>query len=140
MIEISCVYKITNDVNNKVYIGATRFSLRKRWKEHLSDAGREDRCDRPLYKAINEYGAEKFHISIIEKCNDDVLFEREKFWIEQYGSYLDGYNATYGGQGKPCVDYDMIVHTYMRCNQINETAKTLGIDPDTVKRHCKKVV
>lgn len=134
VIEISCVYKITNDVNNKVYIGVTRFSLRKRWNEHLSDARRDDRCNRPLYKAINKYGAEKFHISIIEKCNDDVLFEREKFWIEKYGSYLDGYNATYGGQGKQCVDYDIIIHTYMRCNQVNETAKILGVDPYTVRK------
>ena len=38
--------------------------------------------------------------------------EREKYWIEYYGSFKNGYNATVGGDGKPYIDYDLVVATY----------------------------
>ena len=65
----SRIYKIVNDVNSKVYVGKTTFTLEKRFKEHLSDATKRVEEQRPLYNAINKYGAEHFSIVLIEECD-----------------------------------------------------------------------
>ena len=85
----------------------------------------------------------------------DYPEEREKYWIEKYGSFKNGYNATLGGDGKHYLDYDLICKSYKE-NGYNQkkTAEILGISPDSVKnaliakKHpiiknptaCKKVV
>jgi hypothetical protein len=53
-----------------------------------------------LYDAINKYGSENFSIEEVEECSPEVLNDREVYWIEQYGSFKNGYNATRGGEGK----------------------------------------
>ena len=46
------IYKITNQLNNKVYIGKTVESLEERWKEHQLESRKPIRSSRPLYAAI----------------------------------------------------------------------------------------
>ena len=125
------IYKITNDINNKIYIGKTNFSIEKRWKEHLKTYKRESIEKRPLYNAMNKYGIEHFHIEQIEETDNPE--EREKYWIEYYGSFKNGYNATIGGDGKPYIDYDLVVATYKELKSIIDTAKKLNICEDSVK-------
>ena len=104
------IYKITNDVNGKVYIGKTLHSVEKRWKEHIQDSKRERTEKRPLYRAMNKYGIEHFHVEAIEECPVEVSEEREAFWIKEYNSFgKDGYNATTGGDGKPYVHRELIL-------------------------------
>ena len=104
------IYQIVNDVNNKVYIGKTEFSIEKRFKEHCSDAFRERNEKRPLYAAMRKYGIEHFHIELIEETDNPE--EREIYWIEEKQSFKNGYNATLGGDGKKFIDYDLVLHTY----------------------------
>ena len=99
------IYKIENNLNGKIYIGATTQSVEDRWKQHLSERNRSGH--RPLYKAMNKYGIENFSVKIIEETNN--LEERERYWIEYYRSFKYGYNATFGGQGKTYVDHDIIL-------------------------------
>ena len=73
------IYKITNEVNNKVYIGKTLFSIDKRFKQHKEDSQKENEEIRPLYRAMKKYGIEKFHIEKIEECPLELLSEREKY-------------------------------------------------------------
>ena len=54
------IYKITNRINQKVYIGQTSFSVEKRWKEHVQDINKH--LDRPLYRALSKYGIENFSV------------------------------------------------------------------------------
>lgn len=126
------IYKIENDINGKLYIGKTEFSIEKRFKEHLNDAFREGKGKRPLYSAIRKYGIEHFHISLIEETG--IPEEREVYWIEYYGSFKNGYNATLGGDGKRYLDYDIIVATYQELKSITDTAKQLHIDTHTISR------
>lgn len=56
------VYKIINDLNNKIYIGQTSFSVEERFKQHLRDAKKDKVKNRPLYSAIRKYGPIHFHI------------------------------------------------------------------------------
>ena len=97
------IYKITNLINNKVYIGKTLETLETRWKQHKKDSTRF--LNRPLYRAMNKYGIENFIIEIIETPMLEVLSERECYWIEYYNSFHFGYNATKGGDGKILYDY-----------------------------------
>lgn len=90
------IYKITNDVNNKIYIGLTTQTIDIRWRKHLENA---NYVDYYLYRAMRKYGIEHFHIEMVEKIDDEMLPEREQYWINFYDSYLNGYNMTRGGEG-----------------------------------------
>lgn len=126
------VYKITNDINGKIYIGQTTRSIERRWNEHCRDMYRRNMEKRPLYRAMNKYGVKHFHIEQIEECSLEEVGEREKYWIEYYHSFKDGYNATLGGDGTIYTDYDLVVATYNELGFINKTAEKLGIDTHTV--------
>ena len=72
------IYKITNDINNKIYIGKTlHTTIEERFKEHCADSTRRRIEQRPLYAAMRKYGIEQFEISIIEECDDSLLNEKE---------------------------------------------------------------
>lgn len=128
------IYKITNKINGKIYIGKTMGTIEKRWKEHLKDSKRERSEKRPLYRAINKYGKENFTIEQVEECAYDILNERECYWIEYYGSFKNGYNATIGGDGKRYLDYELIYKTYLATKSVRETAELCNCDKDSVQR------
>ena len=95
------IYKITNNLNGKIYIGKTNFTIEKRWKEHCQDYQKDCLNKRPLYSAMKKYGIENFFIEEVERLETpQQAEEREKYWIEYYGSFKYGYNATKGGDGK----------------------------------------
>lgn len=89
------IYCITNIINGKQYIGQTKCELNKRWKEHLYEAKKYN--TRPLYRALNKYGASNFKIKILEECPVEKLNDRESYWIERLNTFSEGYNATSGG-------------------------------------------
>lgn len=125
------IYKITNLINNKVYIGQTSFSLSKRWQEHIKDS---ERFDRPLYRAFHKYGIENFNIELIEET--DSPNEREVYWIKSYNAFHNGYNATMGGEGRPydftAKELETIITMYNKNYSVNDIAVTIGHDRDTV--------
>lgn len=135
---MSYIYKITNKVNGKTYVGNTAFSIKKRWREHCADAKKSKCADRPLYRAMNKYGIDSFEVSIIEQCEPDIAQDREKYWIEALKTFKYGYNDTKGGNGKQYIDYDIVVATYNNVKSKSETARVLGISIDSVVDILKK--
>lgn len=133
------IYKITNDINQKIYIGKTEFTIEKRFQEHCKDAFRDRNEKRPLYAAMRKYGIEHFHIELIEETTNPE--EREIYWIEYYGSFKNGYNATLGGDGKSYIDYDLVVATYEEVKNIAEVARMLKVSSDSVSHilHIRKI-
>ena len=139
------IYKITNDVNGKMYIGKTELvNPEKRWKEHLQDCKKE-RCEkRPLYAAMNKYGEEHFYFEVIEKTDtSDNTCEREQYWINELRTYVgfkdcNGYNATLGGDGKAYLnlDEDEVVryHIEEAYYMATNTAKHFNVDPQTIRK------
>lgn len=103
------IYKLTNQINNKSYIGLTTNTLSQRLAQHAYEA--KHGTDRPLYRAIRKYGIEAFSAEIIDTAtNLDELKEKEQYWIEYYNTYGangQGYNATKGGDVRthPSVPY-----------------------------------
>lgn len=126
------IYKITNNINNKVYIGKTAFSIDQRFKKHCYDAFRDENEHRPLYAAIRKYGVDNFSISLIEET--DKPEEREKYWIEYYGSFKNGYNATLGGDGRRYLDYELILSTFRTTKSAEETARLCNCCPEQVRK------
>lgn len=127
------IYKITNKINNKIYIGKTLKTIEERWKEHCKDYKKDSEEKRPLYSAMKKYGIENFKIEEIEKCNINIVNEREKYWIEYYSSFKNGYNATKGGDGKAYADYDLIYSLWKENKNMLEIQNILGYSIDTIR-------
>ena len=102
------IYKITNKINGKSYIGKST-NINKRWLTHRSlDYGRSP--EKTLYKAFIKYGLNNFSFEIIEEMNskeyEELGNERENYWINYYNTFQNGYNETLGGDGgRTCEDY-----------------------------------
>lgn len=95
------IYKVTNKVNGKVYIGQTKTSLKDRMWRHKGTYLHKNYTHLSFYKALKEYGLDSFDWEVIETVRTiEELNEREKYWIRQYNSFGDGgYNSTRGGNG-----------------------------------------
>jgi len=91
------IYKITNKINNKLYIGLTTMTLKGRWSCHKAEAKIGNKT--PLYKAIRKYGEDNFIIEQIDIANNQQeLEEKEIYWIMHFKSLSpNGYNLTEGG-------------------------------------------
>lgn len=120
MIKICGIYKITNKVNNKCYIGQSK-DIIKRWKTEY----KWHKLNNHLQSAFNKYGLENFDFEIIEECEPSLLNEREKFWINVYNSFDRnfGYNKTLGGAGTPGRTFVMTEETKNKIRLANTGRK-----------------
>ena len=112
---MGCIYKIVNNINGKIYIGQTRISESQRWQQHVWHANNESNDDSLLLcRAIKKYGKENFTRSILEQCNNDLLNEREEYWIAYYDATNRsvGYNIALGGEGHSKYTDDEILQYY----------------------------
>lgn len=133
------VYKITNKINNKIYIGLTSKTLEERWYQHYKDAiAYKD--DYAFHAAIRKYGKENFNVEEIENnLTEEQAKEKEIYYIKFYNSYIkdNGYNMTFGGdlnthlkgENSPCAkiteqDFwniiDLLQNTILSYNEIIE--------------------
>ena len=122
------IYKIINDINDKVYVGKTMNSIEKRFKEHCADSTRRDEENRPLYRAMNKYGIEHFSIHLIEECPDEEASAREQYWIGFYKGYTNGYNATRGGDGKAYIDVSELLRLWELGKSLSEISEIVHHD------------
>lgn len=97
-LNVAQIYKIENDINDKVYIGQTTQGIRIRYRQHL-DKVRDTSDHTRLHSAMRELGVEHFSCVLLEECNELDLDNREKYWINYFDSYNNGYNMTSGGNG-----------------------------------------
>ena len=94
------IYKITNVATGKSYIGYTKFTLEKRWGNHLKCLKRG--VNRKLYDAMRKYGIENFEMETIDEITDatqDECLQLETLYIAVFDAVENGYNMTYGGLG-----------------------------------------
>lgn len=91
-----CVYLIRNLINGKVYVGQTKdFDRRK--ADHLYNSNRGS--EKPLYYSMRKHGTDNFTFEVLEECADDLINEREQYWVAHFDSFNPerGYNLTCGG-------------------------------------------
>lgn len=135
------IYKVTNKINGKVYIGKTVHSVERRMLEHKNES-KTNTFGRPFHCAIQKYGFDNFSVETLEEVDNSILDSREMFWISFYRSYVgftgsNGYNATKGGDGTLKVDYWQIVSDYLKTGCKENTAKYFGVCVETVRNACK---
>ena len=105
------IYKITNSVNGKMYVGQTvaeilnhnayrPFGMHKRFKQHVCEANRKNKYECTyLNNAIRKYGADAFTVELIETCLFENADERETYYIINLNTiYPNGYNLKIGGK------------------------------------------
>ncbi len=94
------IYKITNTISNKLYIGETSCkNPQERWRRHKETIKRGIGCP-ALRDAVNKYGIEHFTFEIIRECNLEERFDLERALIKEYNTQVpNGYNILPGGEG-----------------------------------------
>jgi len=113
---MACIYKITNTINNKIYIGQTKYSMESRFAKHSSNSrsSKESYKRLYLYKSINKHGLDNFKVETIVEgnFNKTILDELEKHYIRLYNSTnpTKGYNSCPGGNSS----------TYIRTEEIKD--------------------
>ena len=133
------IYKITNLINNKVYIGQSVY-IEQRWRQHRYAANSGN--DHYLYRAIRKYGIKNFSFTVIEQCAQDLLNEREQYWIKQYKSNDSnyGYNLTAGGQSLARTCYKLTleqvkeIHKKLLTMTQQDIAKEYNVDQSVISR------
>lgn len=100
------IYKITNQLNGKCYIGQS-IDIKTRWIQHLY-CGKNNFQKGKLYPAMFQEGIENFTFEVLEKCDlsQEELNNKERYWIQYYNSFNNGYNSTPGGQGEDSWQYN----------------------------------
>ena len=93
----SGIYKITNLLDGKVYIGQSK-NIKERWSKHKQCARGSDKNTR-LYQAMRKDGLENFSFEIVELCPVEQLNEKEWYYICQFNSLNEeyGYNMSTRG-------------------------------------------
>lgn len=132
---IGYIYKITNRVNNKVYIGQTHFTVEHRFKQHIKNFNIEHR-QQALYKAFAKYGIDNFSAETLEAVDVEKLNEREIYWIAYYDSFKNGYNLTLGGDGRlyswTDSQYEEIKSLYLSGFTSKKIAELYKVSPYTI--------
>ena len=139
------IYKITNIVNGKIYIGQTMRTIPIRWSEHIRDSGiiqNVKSCSKHisiLHQAIKKYGAESFTVEKVEECNEKCLNDRERYWIKFYHSCENGYNIyKSSNQYKKCSNEELL-ELWNVGMSMKEIGKTLGVHSETVAKRLKNI-
>lgn len=138
------IYKITNNINGKMYIGQTiSYPPELRWKEHIKSSKREDCKNRCLYRAINKYKLENFTFEVIEEVDNHDLDIKEQYYINIYRTFVgfkdcNGYNMTLGGESGCTKIFDekevVLYHIVYANYNIGETAKHFETEINTIKK------
>ena len=135
------IYKRTSP-SGKYYIGKTVGLEKDRWKNHIKEAldERSDTYNTILCKAIRKYGGKNFTVEILEdNIPDNLLSEREKYYIEKYQSFYFeypniGYNLTRGGDGATLYSDEQIFSLWEEGLSINQICKIVGCTRVTVRK------
>ena len=130
------IYKITNKVNNKIYVGQTVKTVEKRFQQHKNNSNKSYFSQIVLYKAFNKYGIDNFICEEIEEIPNELLDEREKYWINYYDIYFNGYNSTLGGRATPLYNWDVddIIEKYFVLKSARKVAEVIGCDHSTIDK------
>ena len=113
------IYKYQNKENGKIYVGQS-INIEKRHKQHLYDAKYNPFSSTGIDVAIYYEGIDNFTFEVIEECPVEQLDDRERYWINYYDSYNNGYNRTSGGKVVRGEEHGMAILTYDQVWEIRE--------------------
>ena len=79
--QICGVYKITNIINGKIYVGSSK-DIEDRWWHHKYELNSRIHKNTHLQNAWNKYKEHNFIFEIIEECSPQIQFEREQYYLD----------------------------------------------------------
>ena len=136
------VYKITNKINNKIYIGQTTETIEKRFKRHC---GYQLQDNTYIHRAIKKYGKNNFYIEKIDEAkNQQELNEKELYWIKYYQSDKKGYNlkSTIGKCGGDTLsnhkNIDIIKQKISESKKLDKNPQSVKIKAINIKENIEK--
>ena len=118
------IYKWTNLINQQAYIGQAK-DIEIRKSRHIQIYNRilkgEDipQKNYPLYRAMIKYSIENFSFEILEECLIEELNNKEKYWVNYYDTFFNGYNQTLGGDASIQAPKENIIGIF---NDLKNTA------------------
>ena len=130
------IYKFTNKINNKSYIGQS-VNINRRYKEH-KNIYRENTI---FHDALIEFGFSNFIFTIVEECKINELNDKEIYYIKKYNTlFPNGYNVSSGGSNgahpnkiKHIKDIDEIINLLKTTNMSNlDIGKLYGVSDQTI--------
>ena len=131
------IYKITNNLNGKSYIGQTIQNVKERFYQHCAVKCSQAVLNMAIHKAINKYGKSNFTVQVIEEVESVYLNDRERYWIKYYNSYNNGYNSTKGGQDGiklfKNLDIESIIREYKSGKSLRRICNICNVDKQTIK-------
>ena len=138
------IYKITNLINKKVYIGSAATSFRQRWNEHRTSLNTGKHYNRHLLSAWKKYGREVFRFDILCFCKPEDCITEEQRFIDKYNSYKQdkGYNiCPIAGKNVLGMKHapDAKSRSQERREAISNRIKECWADPEYKKRMSKQI-
>ena len=131
------IYKITNTINGKSYIGQTIQNVKERFYQHCATKCSKAVSNMAIHRAIKKYGKSNFTVEVIEEIDSANLNDRERYQIKYYNSYNNGYNSTKGGQDGCKSFKDLDVESIIKEYNTGKSLRTLGtifkVDKQTIK-------
>jgi len=144
----SGIYKITNDVNGKFYIGSAK-DIDWRWTIHRRDLKADRHCNPKLQHSWNFYGEDKFTLSILEETASDQekLFEREQYYLDTlrpYGREI-GYNIGNKAEGGDNITHNPNRDAFIKKMKIINHGESNGMygkthTEDAIKKQKRKAI
>jgi len=147
------IYVITNNTNNKKYVGQTRshrlnknkyrpFGFIGRFRDHINEcnSNKKNYC-KYLNNALIKYGYNNFKCELIIQCDIEELNKYEKYYIKEYNTlYPNGYNLTEGGKSFSYINTNNIEYIYKKINKksFERSDKTKELISIRLKEHTSK--
>lgn len=148
------VYLITNNLNNKVYIGQSK-DIERRWSDHISLGKTTSKSTSvankyPLYRSMKKYGVENFSLTILEEVEDyNQLDSIENKYIEKYNSITNGYNQRITSSSGYSKEYTISkrelkysvtkekLRSELLCYSFEKVASIYGVSSNAIRKWCK---
>lgn len=136
------IYKITNRINNKCYIGQS-VDIKARLAHHKSDAYNEKlpKYRYPLYRAIRKYGKENFDFEVLELVEDiDLLTQRELYWYNKFDNKYNLETPTKTLSKFTREIYQLDANSGKKIASFissKDVERKLGLDASSISKACK---
>ena len=127
------VYKITNLIENKCYIGSS-IRVEKRWRQHINTSNNPNspQYNYPLYEAFRQFGIENFIFEIIAD-DFETIWEMEEYEQQMIDFYNSVCNERFSDTDYDviCLDYTILKYIkQMKSREIHEKCKMIEISED----------
>jgi len=134
---MSFIYKITNKVNGKMYIGETNRTIEIRWRQHKSRA-KDPQYTEYLYQAMRKYGIENFTIECLEQCCPEERFHKETNYIILYNTLApNGYNLVLSQDGPTPLMIQQVLDLWGEGLSLVGIGAKIHIDPKTISGYLR---